>query len=132
MGSSVDSAILTVLAAKLPDAPVNLVHVPSETTAYQVSLTWEEGAYNGASPVIDYQVSFTEVSANSLQVFSSGLLVTAETVTGLTPGLTYRFAVQARNVVSLSEYSATIDVLAAQIPDAPTDLSNVAEQTSAS
>jgi hypothetical protein len=65
-------------------------------------------------------------------VFSSGILTTTETVTGLTPGVTYRFVVQARNVVTFSEYSAHVDVLAAQIPDAPTDLSNVYEITSSS
>ena len=34
VGSSVESAELSVLAAKLPDAPVNLVNVPVVTTAY--------------------------------------------------------------------------------------------------
>jgi hypothetical protein len=34
VGSSVESAELSVLAAKLPDAPVNLVNVPAVTTAY--------------------------------------------------------------------------------------------------
>ena len=87
-------------------------------------MSWEEGAYNGGSPVIDYQVSYSEVSSISYTVFSSGVLTTTETVTGLTPGVTYRFVVQARNVVTLSELSAHVDVLAAQIPDAPTGLIN--------
>ena len=72
------------------------------------------------------------MSSISYTVFSSGILTTTETVTGLTPGVTYRFVVQARNVVTFSEYSAHVDVLAAQIPDAPTDLSNVYEITSSS
>ena len=54
VGSSLDSEVVEILAAKLPDAPINLANVPELTTAYQVSLSWEEGAYNGGSPVIDY------------------------------------------------------------------------------
>ena len=72
------------------------------------------------------------MSSISYTVFSSGVLTTTETVTGLTPGVTYRFVVQARNVVTLSEYSAHVDVLAAQIPDAPTDLANVPADTTSS
>ena len=72
------------------------------------------------------------MSSINYTVFSSGVLTTTETVTGLTPGVTYRFVVQARNVVTLSEYSAHVDVLAAQIPDAPTDLSNVPADTTSS
>ena len=52
------------------------------------------------------------------------------TITGLTPGTTYTFSVQSRNVVGLSGQSASINVLAAQIPDPPTDLINVAASTS--
>lgn len=93
MGSSADSAVVSILAAKLPDAPLNLANVPAVTTAYQVGLTWEEGAYNGGSAVIDYTVSFTDVGTDSLAVFSSNVVGTTETVTGLSPGVTYKFAV---------------------------------------
>jgi hypothetical protein len=34
VGISADSAELSVLAAKLPDAPINLVNDPAATTAY--------------------------------------------------------------------------------------------------
>ena len=61
VGVSPDSEVLEVLAAKLPDAPVNLVNLPEVTNAFQVGLSWEEGAYNGGSPVIDYTVSYVEV-----------------------------------------------------------------------
>ena len=121
-----------MLAAKLPDAPINLANVPAVTTANQVGLTWQEGPYNGGAPVIDYQVSFTEVATNSYTVFSDGLLTTSETVTGLTPGVTYRFVVKARNVVTFSEYSDSVDILAAQIPDAPTSLADILEVTGSS
>jgi hypothetical protein len=54
VGFSSDSTELSVLAAKLPEAPINLFNDPATTTAYQVGLTWSDGAYNGGSPVIDY------------------------------------------------------------------------------
>ena len=131
VGHSLNSETISVLAAKLPDAPVDLSNVPEITSAYQVGLSWLEGPYNGGSPVLDYTVSYSEVSLIDYQVFATGITGLATTVTGLTPGVTYRFLVQARNVVTVSEYSAHIDVLAAQTPDAPTDLANVVEITNA-
>jgi len=50
-------------------------------------------------------------------------------VTGLTPGVSYDFQVDARSLVGYGPVSSTITELAAQIPDEPTGLSNVAEVT---
>jgi cellulose 1,4-beta-cellobiosidase len=116
---------LSVLAAKDPDAPLNLQNAPSVTTAYQVSLTWDEGAYNGASPVIDYQVMYAVSPSTTYILFGSGTTATSLTVTGLTPGTIYNFVVKARNIVGYSDLSASVAVLAAQEPDAPTILANV-------
>jgi hypothetical protein len=74
VGFSSDSAELSVLAAKLPDTPVSLANDAITTTGYQVGLTWSDGSYNGGSAVIDYQVSFTEVSSSTYSVFASGIL----------------------------------------------------------
>lgn len=38
------------------DAPVNLADVPTDTNAYQISMTWQEGAADGGTPVIDYRI----------------------------------------------------------------------------
>ena len=54
VGDSNMSEIITILAAKQPDAPLNLAEVPGLTTAYQIGLIWIDGVYDGASPVIDY------------------------------------------------------------------------------
>ena len=54
VGDSNMSEIITILAAKQPDAPLNLVNVPGLTTAYQIGLAWNDGVYDGASSVIDY------------------------------------------------------------------------------
>jgi hypothetical protein len=45
-------------------------------------------------------------------------------VTGLTPGLRYLFKVEARNVINYSVFSTAVTILAAQVPDAPTDLAD--------
>jgi len=60
VGLSAESSSLSVLAAILPDTPLNLANNPSQTNAYQIGLSWQDGAYNGGSPIIDYQVSFAE------------------------------------------------------------------------
>jgi hypothetical protein len=113
VGISEDSEILLILAAKAPDSPINLAYVPEESNDSEVSLTWADGAYDGASPVIDYTVSYTEESANTYQVFASGVANPVIVVNGLTPGETYKFVVQSRNLIDLSEYSDSITVLAA-------------------
>jgi hypothetical protein len=47
----------------VPDAPISLSNVPTVTTAYQIGLDWDEGAYNGGSAVLDYRVSYKEQSS---------------------------------------------------------------------
>ena len=50
----------------------------------------------------------------------------------MTPGVTYYFYVKSRNVVGFSMASSIISKLAAQVPDSPTGLANVAANTNAS
>ena len=42
---------------RVPDVPVNLANVPSITSGSTVGLTWEDGANNGGSEVIDYMIA---------------------------------------------------------------------------
>ena len=65
VGTSLDSQVVSILAAKLPDAPVNLANVQAITNGYQVGLVWQDGAYNGGSAVLDYTVSFKQSSASN-------------------------------------------------------------------
>jgi hypothetical protein len=60
VGSGLQSQAVTILAARVADPPVNLANVPSITTAYQIGITWQDGAYNGGTPILDYRVSFKE------------------------------------------------------------------------
>lgn len=52
-------------------------------------------------------------------------------VSGLVPGVTYKFVVSSRNVIGFSNGSDELIVLAAQVPDEPLFLSSVAEVTDA-
>jgi len=96
VGSSVDSATLSVLAAKHPDAPVSLANVPTQTTATQIGLNWSDGTYNGGSPIIDYEVSYATTA--SFIVFTT-VTTRSVIVTGLTAGTSYKFFVKSRNLI---------------------------------
>ena len=52
-------------------------------------------------------------------------------MTGLTAGTSYKFFVKARNIIGQSIPSSEVTILAAQISDAPTSLSNDASITNA-
>ena len=51
-----------------PDAPKNLVNVPSITSGTKVGLSWTIGDKNGGSPVIDYTVS-KALGSGSFEVY---------------------------------------------------------------
>jgi hypothetical protein len=101
------------LVASPPDAPINFESVPAITTAYQIGLSWDAGVYDGSSPVVDYQVSYKAEGVATYSIYQSGITTTSLTATGLTAGVIYTFVVQARNVINFSEYSLSIDELAA-------------------
>lgn len=81
------------MAAKIPDAPLNFENDVAITTAYQIGLLWDEGVYNGGSPVIEYQLSYTEALSNTWSIFASDIALESATITGLTPGTYYKFKV---------------------------------------
>jgi hypothetical protein len=55
-------------------------------------LSWEEGAANGGSPVIDYKMTFGEDTGSYNQEIA-GITDTSFTVIGLTAGTIYKFKV---------------------------------------
>lgn len=50
------------ISATAPDAPVNLARDYSLTTTTSITFTWEEPAFDGDLPILDYQVSFDQSS----------------------------------------------------------------------
>ena len=129
VGFSLLSEEISIRAAEVPLGPINLVNVPLITSAYQIGVDWDAPTYDGGSPVIDYRIYYKENTSSDWIVFSDTVTDTSATVTGLTPGVSYDFQVDARSLVGYGPVSSTITELAAQIPDEPTGLSNVAEVT---
>jgi hypothetical protein len=47
----------TILISTEPDAPVNLVRNLAEPyDQNQIALSWQDGAFNGNQPVLDYKI----------------------------------------------------------------------------
>lgn len=53
-GLSAMSTTLAVVAASVPDTPLNFSNVAGVTNASQIGLSWIQGVSNGGSPVLDY------------------------------------------------------------------------------
>lgn len=119
VGPSKDSESLSVLAARRPDAPTSLAEDSVVTKATQIGLTWSDGAYNGGSPITNYQVYFAQASSVDFTLFST-VNTRSATVTGLSSGSQYKFYVKSSNIVGQSLQSTEVTILAAQAPDAPT------------
>jgi hypothetical protein len=81
-----------VLAAKIPDAPFNLLNSAVITAANVIGLTWTPGIYNGGASVLDYTISYDQ-GTNSYMTLASGVVGTSYTATLLTAGLTFKFKI---------------------------------------
>jgi hypothetical protein len=91
------------------------------TTITALSFTWQNGASNGGSPIIGYNVYFDQGVGNFIMLTSGVTLqsYTTSAATPITTGANYKFMVQARNVVGLSQNSTQFNILAAIVPGAP-------------
>ena len=114
-----------------PDAPLNLVNVPAITSATTIGLSWNVGAANGGSPVLDYRVNWDQ-GTSVYVVLSTGVTSTSySTTNALVPNTNYKFKIESRNVFGFSSsYSNEVVILAAMIPNAPSNLANNVAVTS--
>ena len=63
VGESAESEVGgEAVSATAPDAPVNLARDYSLTSTTSITFTWEDPAFNGDLPILDYQVSFDQSS----------------------------------------------------------------------
>lgn len=129
VGYGEQSDVLSVLAARIPDAPITLLNKPAETEAGVVTFEWTPD-YNGGSPILDYRVSYDQ-GGGGYTVFAAGVTTPYYTATGLTDNVVYKFKVESRNIVGFSPLSAEVEIRAARIPDAPINLANDATVTDA-
>ncbi|MCX8173099.1 MAG: right-handed parallel beta-helix repeat-containing protein [Thermoplasmata archaeon] len=92
---SAEVSLTITSAAGTPSAPTNLAATPGDQ---KVTLTWQPPANDGGSPVTDYKVYWGTISGSYTNSQNTGNQLTF-TVTGLTNGQTYYFAVSAINAV---------------------------------
>jgi hypothetical protein len=105
-----------------PDAPINFEEDLDLKSATSIALQWDEGLINGGTIVQDYQVSFDQ-GIDDFIVLETNIIASTYVVTGLTPGVTYQFSVQARNAFGLSDDSEILTILSGYVsatPIAPT------------
>ena len=112
-GTSVASAETTpVIPRTVPSAP------NSVTTAFgntEVSLTWSAPTIDGGASISGYKV----VSNPGSKTCATDALTTACTITGLTNGTAYTFAVTAQNSEGSSSVATSASVTPATKPNAP-------------
>lgn len=116
--SSMVSATPTTSVQK-PGAPTALKALPGDG---QVQLSWEPPATNGGA-AIDYYVIYR----NGQDV--GHVTGTMKTVTGLTNGITYNFAIAAHNSAGTGAMSNTVDVMPSMniaTPGPPTNITATA------
>lgn len=101
-----------------PDPPINLLEDTSYRTSSTLALTWEAGATEGGTPVIDYRVLISDDGVN-YSVLQEGETDFHYVATGLTAGTIYSFVVQSRNAYEYSNDSEVLQLLCAQIPEQP-------------
>jgi hypothetical protein len=111
--------------------PTDLQNDPSTTTDQVIRFTWTAPTDNGGSPLIDYTVSWDQGTNEYVELATNVASEEYTTTATLTAGTTYNFKVQGRNLVGLSPFSLPVQILAARIPDQPTNLQDVPLVTSA-
>lgn len=105
----------------IPLAPLNLRDRPAITTSTQIGLAWDAVPVSdqGGTDVIDYTI-FMAVLPNAYSIVGTGITTTTFTAEDLTPGTTYSFKIQSRNLFGNSlDSTPVVSILAAQMPDRP-------------
>jgi len=101
-----------------PLQPTGLAAVTSPTIPGQIDLTWTNPTDDGQSALTGIRVEWATDAAFTTGLGSANIgVLTAYSVTGLTPGVTYYFRVAARNAVTTaastySVYSSTASAVA--------------------
>lgn len=59
---------VTILAAAVPDPPVDLASDADLTDETQITVTWNDGASDGGSPILDYRVQYDQANGNWIEI----------------------------------------------------------------
>lgn len=96
----------------VPDAPINIQNDIEFTNADRIGIKWDDGAFNGGNPVLDYRITY-EQGDGIYSVLQAGLEEQSYILSGVVTGVTYSFRVESRNSEGYSSYSEVTSILAA-------------------
>ena len=100
------------------------IPINAGATASEITLTWSAltGASTGYSPILSYSLYWDNGAGGTPSILVMNSLVYTYTITGLTAGTTYGFALEAVNLYGYGSMSSTISILASSIPQTMTAL----------
>ena len=102
----------------IPDKPFGLSEDESLRTSDEIRLTWTAPDFTGGVEILDYRIQIRE-GIKPWEEYATNVEGTATTISGLTPGTSYQFKVQARNNVGYSFESDFKQLVAGAKPSAP-------------
>jgi hypothetical protein len=114
VGEGNQSSQIQIIASLVPGTPVTPIKVSADSSP-QITISWAAPAYNGGSPISIYKVYMN----GSLVGTTSSPTVTYTQTASLVVGNTYLFTVSAVNPVGEGSQSASVSIIAAQVPSAP-------------
>jgi predicted phage tail protein len=117
-GESEKSNVVSAMPCTLPSAPKNLTAIAGNRN---VTLTWEPPADNGGAAVTNYTIYYGPSSGNYTHSITIEN-ITHYTLSGLTNGITYFFAVSAINKAGESERSNEVSAIPCTVPSPPRNL----------
>ena len=116
VGSSGYSSSTSGTPATVPNQPNPPIVTRGNT---QLSVSWAAPANNG-SPIIDYDVRYAVVGAETWTTHAFTGTGTSTTITGLTNGQVYNVGIRATNAIGSSSWATSGNVIPATNPAAPT------------
>jgi hypothetical protein len=103
----------------VPEPPKDLQNDLAVTSDTVVGIIWSDGYTDGGSAIIDYRVWYDQGTDNWIVADNAVTTREYRTTDSLIAGETYKFKVEARNLVGYSSASNEVSILAAREPDAP-------------